>query len=42
MNANDLGKDILRKLLDDLEGVCKLESEPKLEGKQMMMVVAPA
>lgn len=41
MSANDLGKEILNRLLDDLEGICKLESEPKLEGKQMMMIVAP-
>lgn len=41
MSANDMGKEILNRLLDDLEGICKLESEPKLEGKQMMMIVAP-
>lgn len=41
LSANDMGKEILNRLLDDLEGLCKLESEPKLEGKQMMMIVAP-
>lgn len=41
LSANDMGREILNRLLDDLEGVCKLESEPKLEGKQMMMIVAP-
>ncbi len=41
MNSADMGKDVLMKLLDDLEGLYKLESEPKLEGKQMMMVIAP-
>ena len=41
MNTADLGKDVLMKLLDDLEGLYKLESEPKMEGKQMMMVIAP-
>lgn len=41
MNSADMGKDVLMKLLDDLEGLYKLESEPKMEGKQMMMVIAP-
>lgn len=41
MNTADMGKDVLMKLLDDLEGLYKLESEPKMEGKQMMMVIAP-
>lgn len=41
MNSSDLGRDVLHKILDDLEGLYKLESAPKLEGKQMMMVIAP-
>lgn len=42
LSANDMGRIVLMRLLDDLDSVCKLESEPKLEGKQMMMIVAPA
>lgn len=41
MNSADMGKDVLMKLLDDLDGLYRLESEPKMEGKQMMMVIAP-
>ncbi len=41
MNTAEMGKDVLMKLLDDLEGLYRLESEPKMEGKQMMMVIAP-
>lgn len=41
MNTADMGKDVLMRLLDDLEGICKVESEPKMEGKQMMMIIAP-
>ena len=41
LSANDMGKNVLMRLLDDMENVAKLESEPKLEGKQMMMIVAP-
>ena len=42
MSANDLGKEILNKLLDDLDGLCIVDSAPKLEGKQMFMIVSPA
>ena len=42
LSANDMGRTILMRLLEDLDTAAKLESEPKLEGKQMMMVVAPA
>ena len=41
MSANDMGKEVLKRIVDDLEGICKVESEPKLEGRQMTMVVAP-
>lgn len=41
LSANDMGKNVLMRLLDDMESVAKLESEPKLEGKQMMMIIAP-
>ena len=42
MSANDMGKDILNKLIEDLEGLCKVDSAPKAEGKQMFMIVSPA
>ena len=41
MSANDMGKEVLKRIVDDLEGICKVESEPQLEGRQMTMVVAP-
>lgn len=41
MSANNMGETILNKILDDLEGVCKVDSAAKLEGKQMSMIVAP-
>ena len=41
LSANDMGRTVLMRLLDDLDSVCKLESEPKIEGKQMMMIIAP-
>ena len=42
MSANDLGKEILNKILEDLDGLCKVDSAPKMEGKQMFMIVSPA
>lgn len=42
MSANDLGRAILERLVEDLNGLCKVDSEPKLEGRQMMMIVSPA
>ena len=42
MSANDLGKEILNKLLEDLDGLCKVDSAPKMEGKQIFMIVSPA
>ena len=42
MSANDMGKEILNKLIEDLEGLCKVDSAPKAEGKQVFMIVSPA
>lgn len=42
MSANDMGKDILNKLIEDLEGLCKVDAAPKAEGKQVFMIVSPA
>ena len=41
MSANDIGREVLNNILEDLEGLIKVDSEPKLEGRQMMMVVSP-
>ena len=42
MSANDKGREVLNNILEDLEGLIKVDSEPKLEGRQMMMIVSPA
>lgn len=41
LSANDMGKQILSNLMEDLESCCKVDSAMKLEGKQMTMIVAP-
>jgi translation initiation factor IF-3 len=38
----ELGMDLLNKVKDDIAEISKVESHPKLEGRQMMMVVTPA
>lgn len=41
LSANDLGKQILSQIVDDLDMWSKVDSEAKLEGRQMTMVLAP-
>jgi translation initiation factor IF-3 len=33
--------DLLRRVKADTEAISKVESEPRLEGRQMVMVLAP-
>jgi translation initiation factor IF-3 len=42
MAHQELGRDLLRRIGDDLDGIAKIESMPKMEGRQMIRVVAPA
>ena len=37
----ELGLNILEKLMDDLEGQATIEVQPKLEGRNMFMLIAP-
>ena len=39
--ANDNSGNVLQQILQDLEGSYKLDSAPKLEGKQMTMLISP-
>ncbi len=41
MAHQNLGLKVLERVRDDLEGVSKVEQFPKMEGRQMTMVVAP-
>ena len=41
LSANDKGKQVLARILEDLDDVCKVDSEIKLEGRQMTAVIAP-
>ena len=37
----ELGRDLLTRVANDIDGLGKVESMPKVEGRQMIMVVAP-
>ena len=37
----DLGMNVLVRVRDDLEGIAKVEQMPRMEGRQMTMVVSP-
>ncbi|EJF74554.1 translation initiation factor IF-3 [Bartonella alsatica IBS 382] len=40
MAHQDLGLKLLQRVKEDTSEIAKIESEPKLEGRQMMMVIA--
>jgi len=41
MAHQNLGMELLKKVRDDTREIAKVEAEPKLEGRQMVMVLAP-
>jgi len=41
MAHQELGMDVLRRVKADVVEIAKVESEPRLEGRQMVMVLAP-
>ena len=42
MAHQELGMQLLMRVKEQIAEIAKVEAEPKLEGRQMMMVVAPA
>jgi len=41
MAHQELGRDLLQKIAGEIEEIGKIEAMPKMEGRQMIMVVAP-
>ena len=41
MAHQELGRELLQRLEDDLKGVAVVEQYPRLEGRQMVMVMSP-
>lgn len=41
MAHQDVGMEMMNRLFNDVKDIGKLELEPKMEGRQMLMVIAP-
>jgi translation initiation factor IF-3 len=41
MSHRELGQKVLQKIIDDLKDVAVIESVPRMEGRQMFMILAP-
>jgi translation initiation factor IF-3 len=41
MAHQNLGREMLEKVVDEIEGIGKIESMPKMEGRQMVMMINP-
>ena len=41
MQHTDLGKDLMNKIIEETKDVAKVESKPKFEGTQMVMIIQP-
>jgi translation initiation factor IF-3 len=35
------GEELFKKIIANLESIAKIDSEPKMEGKQVIMIVSP-
>ena len=41
MQHTDLGKELMNKIINETKDIAKVESHPKFEGKQMVMIIQP-
>ena len=41
MQHTDLGKDLMDKIIEETKDIAKVESKPKFEGRQMVMIIQP-
>ena len=41
MQHTDLGKELMDKIIEETKDVSKVESKPKFEGRQMVMIIQP-
>ena len=41
MQHVNLGRDLMNRIIEDTKEVAKVETQPKFEGKQMIMVIQP-
>ena len=41
MQHTNLGKDLMSKIIEETKDIAKVESQPKFEGRQMVMIIQP-
>ena len=41
MQHTDLGKDLMNRIIEETKDVAKIETQPKFEGRQMVMIIQP-
>ena len=41
MQHTNLGKDLMNKIIEETKDIAKVESQPKFEGRQMVMIIQP-
>ena len=41
MQHVELGKDLMKRIIDDTKDIGKVETHPKFEGRQMIMIIQP-
>ena len=41
MQHTELGKDLMNKIIEETKDIAKVESKPKFEGRQMVMIIQP-
>ena len=41
MQHSELGNQLMKKIIEETKDIAKVESQPKLEGRQMVMIIQP-
>ena len=41
MQHTELGKDLMNKIIEETKDIAKVESKPKFEGRQLVMIIQP-
>ena len=41
MQHTNLGKELMDRIIDETKDIAKVESKPKFEGRQMVMIIQP-
>ena len=41
MQHTELGKELMNKIIEEIKDIAKVESRPKFEGRQMVMIIQP-